>query len=88
MFLWSTHGPRLTLPLRLGMSLQYAGLSASHVAEAIGTTGERVGEWLQGLGRPSAADLARWAQLTGTPLSWLDTGRVTETALSRTAEQA
>lgn len=65
--------PELSLGDRLRLAREKAGLSREEMASSLGVGVAGIGHWENDRSRPKdvLASVARWAELTQTPRSWL-----------------
>jgi transcriptional regulator with XRE-family HTH domain len=59
---------------RLSLALEWGGVSAGDMAEALGVHRNTVGNYLNGRARPRRSALVVWAMRCGVSLHWLMTG--------------
>lgn len=60
---------------RVLKAMRIAELSAVEVADALEVSRNTVGAWINGRNQPRRRDLRRFAEVTGVPLQWLETGK-------------
>lgn len=70
-----SHIPQLTLGWRLRLALAHAEYSVEGMAAELGVSRSTVSRWFKDEGTPPRRIyLAAWADRTGVPLEWLETG--------------
>src|SRR5690349_14937165 len=75
--------PELTLGWRLKMALDAGGVSALGMANHIGVTRQTVSRWMADKGSPPHRGyLIAWADATGVPLGWLESGKWPDPSLT------
>lgn len=72
--------PLLSLPWRMKMSLDVAGISVGEMAERMGVDRNTIGNWINGRIVPRSAFLRVWADECQVDLRWLTEGIVVVTA--------
>jgi transcriptional regulator with XRE-family HTH domain len=69
------HVPPITLGWRLKIALSHGGIKAEHMADALDVSRQTVSRWMSDKGAPpKRVYLKEWAEATGVPLQWLETG--------------
>ena len=63
--------PAMQFRHRLALALDHAGMEPAELAAELLASRSAVYGWLKGPTRPSARKVARIAELTGVPVSWL-----------------
>ncbi|WP_375479227.1 helix-turn-helix domain-containing protein [uncultured Jatrophihabitans sp.] len=66
--------PTATLPFRLRMSLNHAGMSSGQMALYLGVSRSAVSEWLNGRSELKLGMLRAWSERTDVSLEWLCDG--------------
>lgn len=69
--------PRLTLRWRLAMALDKSGLSVEAMAQHLGVNRRTVSRWINDDNAPMRRVYKlQWAQATGVPFEWIETGQM------------
>lgn len=68
--------PEVTLPWRLRIALEDAGITREEMAERLDVSVATISRWVHGKGAaPRRPYLKEWAELTGVSLEWLERGQ-------------
>lgn len=73
----AAHGniPQITLPVRLRLAREHAGLEQAVLAEKVGASRRTITAAEQGERQPRRTLIMAWSLATGVPLEWIETGR-------------
>ena len=66
--------PQITLPVRLRLAREHAGLQQAQLADLVGVARNTISRAESGAAAPGRPLLLSWAMATGVPLGWILTG--------------
>lgn len=66
--------PQITLPVRLRLAREHAGLQQAQLADLVGVARNTISRAESGTATPGRPLLLSWAMATGVPLGWILTG--------------
>ena len=67
--------PEFKLHHRMSLALEQLGWSVQDVASFLAVERNTVSRWINGHRKPARVVLMVWADMTGVPLEWLETGQ-------------